>query len=101
MTTTRRAFLRAAGISVALPWLEALAPSRAHAAEPDPRRRMVCLCAPLGVHPPNFFPEKAGKDYSLTPYLEVLKEHREDFTVMSGLSHPEVAEGHDSGYSYL
>jgi hypothetical protein len=101
MTTTRRAFLRAAGISVALPWLEALEPSRAHAAEPDPRRRMVCLCAPLGVHPPNFFPEKAGKDYAATPYLEVLKEHREDFTVMSGLSHPDVAEGHDSGYSYL
>ncbi len=101
MIPTRRAFLRAAGVSMALPWMEALRPARAHAAESGPPRRMVCLCAPLGVHPPDFFPEKAGKDYALTPYLEVLKEHREDFTVMSGLSHPDVAEGHDSGYSYL
>ena len=62
---------------------------------------MVCLSAPLGFHPPNFFPEKAGKDYVLSPYLEVLKEFRNDFSVMSGLSHPDVAEGHDSGYSFL
>jgi hypothetical protein len=101
MSPTRRTFLRAAGVSLALPWLEALAPKRAHAAESGPRRRMVCLCAPLGVHSPNFFPQKAGKDYVLSPYLELLKEHRNDFTVMSGLSHPDVAEGHDSGYSFL
>ena len=95
MIPTRRGFLKAAGVSLALPWLEAMG------AESAPRRRMVCLSAPLGLHPPNFFPEKAGKDYALTPYLELLKEHRNDFTVMSGLSHPEVAEGHDSGYSFL
>jgi hypothetical protein len=100
MTPTRRTFLRAAGVSLALPWLEALAP-RASAATGGPRRRMVCLCAPLGVHPPNFFPQKAGKDYPLSPYLEILKDHRNDLTVMSGLQHPEVAEGHDSGYSFL
>jgi hypothetical protein len=100
MNPTRRTFLRAAGVSLALPWLEALAP-RARAVAGAPRRRMVCLCAPLGVHPPNFFPKKAGKDYPLSPYLEILKEHRNDLTVMSGLQHPEVAEGHDSGYSFL
>jgi hypothetical protein len=101
MSPTRRTFLRAAGVSLALPWLEALAPTRADAAESAPKRRMVCLSAPLGFHPPHFFPEKAGKDYVLSPYLEVLKEFRNDFTVMSGLSHPDVAEGHDSGYSFL
>ena len=101
MIPSRRTFLRAAGVSLALPWLEALAPKRAAAAESGPRRRMVCLCAPLGVYPANFFPQKAGKDYVLSPYLEILKEHRNDFTVMSGLCHPDVAEGHDSGYSFL
>ena len=101
MNPTRRTFLRAAGASVALPWLEALAPRSVHAAAAAPRRRMVCLGAPLGFHAPNFFPGKAGKDYPLSPYLEPLKELRNDFTVMSGLSHPEVAEGHDSGYSFL
>ena len=101
MNLDRRSFLRAAGVSLALPWLEALAPSRAQAAGAGPRRRIVCMCAPLGLHPPNFFPDKAGKDYALSPYLEILKDFRDDFTVMSGLSHPEVASGHDSGYSFL
>src|SRR5262245_7118186 len=62
---------------------------------------MVCMNAGLGLHPPCFFPQKAGKDYALTPYLEILKDFRDDFTVMSGLSHPEVGEGHDSSYSFL
>src|SRR5262245_2513304 len=101
MSTTRRAFLRAAGVSVALPWLEALAPRRAHGAVEAPPRRMVLMCAPLGFHPPLFFPEAAGRDYALSPYLELIKEFRNEFTVMSGLQNPQVAEGHDSGYSFL
>jgi hypothetical protein len=101
MMPTRRGFLKAAGVSMALPWMDAFAPKSLRASESGPRRRMVCLCASLGVHAPNFFPEKAGRDYPLSPYLEILKDFRNDFTVMSGLSHPEVAEGHDSGYSFL
>jgi hypothetical protein len=102
MKLNRRRFLRATGVSLALPWLEALAPRRAFgAAPPPPRRRMVCICTPLGLHPPYFFPEKAGRDYPLTPYLEVLKEFRNDFTVISGLSHPDVGPSHDSIYSFL
>jgi len=91
----RRDFLRAAGVSLALPWLEA------HALSASPPRRMVCICAPLGLHAPFFFPEKPGRDYVLTPYLEVLKDLRDDFTVISGLSHPEVGSSHDSGFSFL
>jgi len=101
MNPTRRTFLRAAGVSVALPWLEALAPRRALAAGEAPPRRMVLMNAPLGFHPPHFFPKEAGRDYALSPYLELIQDFRKDFTVMSGLSHPNVAEGHDSGYSYL
>ena len=74
-------FLRAAGVSLALPWLDVFSHGRALARGRQPRRRMVCICTPLGLHPPNFFPEKAGKDYELTPYLEVLKDFRDDFTV--------------------
>ena len=101
MTLSRRKFLRAAGVSLALPLLDAFAPTRALAAGAKARRRMVCVCTPLGLHPPHFFPEKAGKDYPLTPYLEVLKDLRDDFTVMSGLSHPDVGHSHDSIYSFL
>jgi hypothetical protein len=62
---------------------------------------MVCICTPLGLHAPFFFPQKAGKDYPLSPYLEVLKDVRDDFTVLSGLSHPEVDQGHDSAFTFL
>ncbi len=102
MKPSRRYFLRAAGVSLALPWLEGLAPRRARgAAPPRLRRRMVCICTPLGMHPPYFFPTRAGKDYPLSPYLEVLKELRDDFTVISGLAHPDVGPSHDSISSFL
>jgi hypothetical protein len=92
MEHSRRRFLKAAGVSLALPWLDGLVPIAAGAAA-KPRRRMVCLCAPLGLHPPDFFPEKPGRDYKLTPYLEVLKDFRNDFTVASGLSHAGMSPG--------
>ena len=44
---------------------------------------------------------RPGKDYALTPYLEVLKDFRDDFTVISGLSHPDVGPSHDSNFSFL
>jgi hypothetical protein len=98
---SRRTFLRAAGVALALPVLDALAPSRAFAALGKPRRRMVCINTPLGLQPPFFFPQTAGRDYELTPYLEVIKDFRDDFTVMSGLSHPDVGASHDSNFSFL
>lgn len=98
MKLSRRTVLRAAGVSLALPALEASAPAKAPAEVP---RRMVFICTPLGIHPPNFFPKKAGTDYEGTPYLDVLKDLRADFTVLSGLSHVGVDSGHDSIFSYL
>jgi hypothetical protein len=99
MNLDRRSFLRAAGVSLALPWLDSLASAGTRRAAPP--RRMVCICTPLGMHPPYFFPEKPGRDYTLSPYLEVVQEFRDDFTVVSGLSHPDVGASHDSGYSFL
>src|SRR2546422_1100720 len=82
--------------------LDALLPrGRAGEKAAPPPRRMVGICWPLSVHPPFFFPEQAGKDYELSPYLEPLKEFRNDFTVISGLSHPEVGHSHDSMFSFL
>ena len=98
----RRQFLRAAGVTMALPLLDALLPRvRAGEKAVAPPRRMVSICTPLGVHTPFFVPETAGKDYALTPYLEPLQDLRQDFTVISGLSHPDVGSSHDSIYSFL
>ena len=62
---------------------------------------MVCICTPLGLHAPNFFPEQAGKDFEPSPYLELLKDFRSDYSVISGLAHPDVGASHDSIYSFL
>jgi BMFP domain-containing protein YqiC len=98
MNLSRRTFLRAAGVTLALPLLEMHAVGAPAAKTP---RRMVCINTPLGLHPAAFFPEKAGKDYALSPYLEIVKDFREDFTVISGLSHPDIGPSHDSNYSFL
>jgi hypothetical protein len=95
---TRRTFLRASGVALCLPVLESLGASSGTAA---PKRRLMAIGLGLGLHAPNLIPETTGRDYLLTPYLERLKEFRDDFTVISGTSHPEVDGGHAADKSYL
>ena len=97
----RRHFLRGAGVTLGLPFLECLAPRGRAASNAQPIRRMVCICTPLGLHTPNLYPKETGKEYALTPYLEPLAEFKNDFSVISGLSHPDVGSSHDSIYSFL
>jgi hypothetical protein len=86
---------------MALPFLESMtAPFARAVAGPGPRR-MFCVCNNLGVLPRPFFPDNAGRDYNLSPYLKLLEEHRTDFTVLSGVSHPFVDGGHPSDISFL
>lgn len=98
----RRTFLRSAGVAIALPALDCMAPALTAAATqtPDPRR-MVAINFELSFHPPNLIPEKSGRDYELTPYLKPLTDLRSDFTMISGTSHPEVDGGHAAHKSWL
>ena len=98
---SRRTLLRGAGVALALPWLERFAPGALLDSAPRAPGRMVCLCATLGLHGPLLFPKEEGRGYALTPYLEPLARHREQFTIVSGLSHPEVDGGHSSEMSFL
>ncbi len=98
----RRTFLRAAGVAMALPLLDIMKP--AFAADPKPStvpRRMIAICNNLGLLNDRFFPAQAGRDYKLTPYLEVIKEHRQDFTPISGTWHPYVDGGHPADNCFL
>jgi hypothetical protein len=95
----RRAMLRASGVALGLPFLDAMAPAFARPAAP--KRRLVLVNLGLGLHVPHLVPEAEGKDYALTPYLEELKEHRDRFTVISGTSHPDVDGGHLAEKSFL
>jgi len=91
----RRVFLRGAGALLALPALEAFGAPRVAP------KRMVAINIPLGFYPQNFFPEQAGRDYALSPYLKIAEALRGDFTVVSGASHPEVDGGHDAEKTFL
>ena len=99
---SRRSFLRGAGIVLSLPFLEAMRPafSRAAATAPVPRR-MLGICNNLGLVPEFFFPKESGRGYQASPYLEHLEAHRADFTVFSGVWHPDVDGGHPADNCFL
>lgn len=90
-TLDRRTFLRGAGVSLALPWLEAMS-SQAACAETAgevavgeiPKRAVFCMWG-LGLNGRDFTPTSTGTDYPLSPILKPLENHRRDFTVVSGL----------------
>lgn len=85
----RRTFLRASGIALGLPFLDAMLPvgaAEAKKAGPKPKR-LLLIGRPLGLHAPNFFPADTGLEYTPSRYLKLLQNRREDFTVFSGLSH--------------
>ncbi len=85
---------------MALPLLEAMRPAAA-AGKPEVPRRLVAVETNMGIVPQFFFPEKDGKDYPLTPYLERLAKYRSQFTVFSGVSHPGVTGGHAAEKCFL
>lgn len=99
---SRRAALKASGIAIALPLLESMKPAIGHE-HMAPPKRMVLICNALGLHSPSLFPKTSGTDYANTEYLELLKEHRSDFTLFSGLSHPDQngKDPHDTEMTWL
>src|SRR3954466_8062774 len=108
-TISRRRFLRGAGIVLSLPLLDAMTPvfgavAKRLAADATPGgkpRRFFGICNNLGLLPEHFFPKDSGRDYTLSPYLELLKDHRDDFTVCSGVWHPDVDGGHPADNCFL
>ena len=97
----RRTLLRGAGATLALPFLECMMPRLAHAAAPQSPRRFVGMMTNMGILPEFFFPTQAGRDYEATPYLDILKAHRERMTVLSGVSLPGVDGGHEAEKCFL
>ncbi|HEY2249700.1 MAG TPA: DUF1552 domain-containing protein [Planctomycetaceae bacterium] len=60
---------------------------------------MICICAPLGFYPGSFIPQQTGESYELSPHLEVLRQYRDDFTVISGLAG--IGGGHQAIAGFL
>lgn len=105
----RRFFLRAAGVTLALPLLQSariLGASRAVASQPGAAvggarpTRLVAIGNMLGFYQPEFFPTKTGRDYDLPSLLQPLAPHQNDFTLFSGLDHG-VKGGHFAIHAFL
>ena len=104
----RRTFLRGAGVALALPFLDSMTPAFAQARKPSSPlapgatpRRMLGICNNLGLLADQFFPVGGGRDYVPSPYLKLLQEHRNDFSVFTGVSHPNVDGGHPADVCFL
>ena len=95
----RRFFLKSAGVTLALPFLESLG-SRLHAAPAARPIRMAAIGNLLGFYQPAFFPKKTGTDYDLPRLLNPLAPHRDDLTLFSGLDHDHKG-GHFAVHSFL
>lgn len=89
---SRRTFLKGAGAFMGLPMLDAMTPAfKAPAATPQ---RFVGISLSLGLHGPNLVPKDSGPNYTPSRYLKSLEDIKNDFTIVSGTSHPGVTGGH-------
>lgn len=103
--STRRRFLKATGITLALPMLESLRPlvaATAKAAPAGQAKRLICTGAYLGYHREAIYPKQTGRNFELSPTLEPLANHRGNFSIFSGFDHrPPKADGHDTWQTFL
>lgn len=100
----RRTFLRGLGTVMALPMLEAMMPrprllaTMTGLGKPSAPRRMVFVYSPNGMNMSQWTPDAAGADFLLPPIMQPLQAHRNDLTVLSGLSlDPANAHGDGGG----
>lgn len=99
VSQNRRHFLKGAGVSIALPFLESL--SAANPSADSSPKRMVFVSTGLGMNPATFFPEEFGADFAPSAVLPSMMEHRGDFTVFSHMDHPNVFTKHAGIFSLL
>ena len=100
---SRRHFLRGVGTTMALPLLNVMTPLRVAAAEAAAKpRRSVFVYIPNGVNGMTWQVTKPGRGYEISPALRPLEKLREEFTIFSGLHHPNgLGQAHVCADSWL
>ena len=101
----RRLLLRGTGVALSLPLLDSMlgrawADAAGNAVRPADAtlsdassassRRMLCIGTPFGFDPETFIPTTTGREYTPPAILAKIAEHRDDFSIISGLCHPET-----------
>lgn len=84
---TRRHFLRGAGVALALPTMSSLVPSAMANSAAQRATRLSVFYTPNGMRMPEFVPVDKGLNYTSSEVLQVLNEHKQKFSVVTGLAH--------------
>ena len=96
----RRTVLRGIGATVALPFLDAMAPALTATARTaaNPLPRLAFVYAPNGMFLPNFHPVGGGgRGFEMSPILKPLEPYREQMVVVSGLSNRGLVSTNEGG----
>jgi hypothetical protein len=86
---SRRAFLRGAGVTLALPFLDSMIPAAAARAQRAAARptRLSCIYFPHGAIMPKWMPAAEGDAFELSEILQPLKAFQKQIVVVSDLRH--------------
>ncbi|MEO0452819.1 MAG: DUF1552 domain-containing protein [Verrucomicrobiota bacterium] len=111
----RRTFLKGVGVCCMLPYMESMGLTKTYSLSSNGStpRRMCFVYLPNGVSMPpetspeyqawNWFPIGEGRNYTLTNNLKALEPHRDQVSILGGLSHPRSRKllGHIAGDTWL
>jgi len=104
----RRTALRGLGATIALPYLDIMGGDimggktlAATQQRSDPPR-LACFYIPGCINHYRWFPEDTGPNYTIAPSHKPLEHHRDNFSVLTSLSHIEGRiSGHVHPYNWL
>jgi len=100
---SRRTILRGLGATIALPFLEVMGGKTvaAVAGKADPPR-LACFYIPGAIAAGQWYPKDTGPKYTIAPSHKPLEGYRDQFTLLTGLSHIEGRiSGHPHAYNWL
>ena len=94
----RRTFLRGAGVTIALPFLESMLPAQTplRNTAASPKTRLGCIYVPHGATMYKWTPAAEGKGFQFSETLGPLEKYRDRVCVVSNLAHAS-ATGADAG----
>src|ERR1700704_6358124 len=84
---SRRTFLKGAGATIALPFLESMIPAMTAQAAANSGSRLAFVYVPHGAIMDKWTPKTEGADFEFTPILKPLEPLRQYINVVSGLGH--------------
>jgi hypothetical protein len=95
---SRRTFLRGAGVTVALPFLESMVPAQTplRTTAAVPKTRLGCFYVPHGATMYKWTPSGEGKNFQFSESLSPLEKYRDRVCVVTNLAH-QAATGADAG----